>query len=636
VSQLTYSQKKWSEVFTGPDTREIYEWFAEEGTLPSSYAIQGAFDYSLAPMVKKPLEALRKPIVREVVVMSAVQCLKTLIGEAWLLWSIVNNPGPTQWLQPTDQEAKEHANERFMRLIESFPVVQKYFTDNRHDKTSCFLNFVHMSLRMEGCGMGNVQRKSIKNQMRSEIHQADKWIPGRLKEADSRMTQFIHNSKAYTESQPGWYAEAGVDDMDMKYQEGSQDVWNFACLSCGKLQPFYWTFIRQDGSRAAMRWEDSERTRRSGGEWRWSELVQTIRYECIHCGHAHADEPLTRRRMTNAGNYVTMNPDAPASVESFTWNQLAMANLPWYETKQGGVKNFLIAHEQAKRGYEKPLREFFQKVVAEPYNPQKHAAIERINTVEINTPQGEKLEYQGIDFVHRTMSIDVQADHFWLLIQAWSMKSDEVVLFGERVLTWSECADRQKEYAVPDANVQVDQSHRGSEVVQECCRHGHGVMVQGRREWVCWKAMRGSDAGEFKHFTGKTGRRGAATLLPYSEPDRGDPCSGLHQNDPRRAELVGKYCGIWTWSNPTVKDIVIARRNGRAKGVVCLTANGDWNEEYSRQIHSQKKVKVQGKYGGAKWKWEGFRDDHLLDCRCMNTVRAMQLVGLIQTHDDQS
>ena len=42
--------------------------------------------------------------------------------------------------------------------------------------------------------------------MRSEVWQADHWPLGRLKEADSRLTQFVHNSKTYTEGQPGWDA----------------------------------------------------------------------------------------------------------------------------------------------------------------------------------------------------------------------------------------------------------------------------------------------------------------------------------------------------------------------------------------------------------------------------------------------
>jgi len=615
----------WTENFSPPDTRQIHEWASQEGELPACYAVPGSFDFGMVPMVKDIFIALKDPTVREVINMTAVQCLKTLIGELWLLWCIAENPGPTQWIQPTDEEAKEHAQERFVHLINSFPCVAKYFTGNRHDKTTTFINFSHMSLRMEGCGRGNLQRKSIKNQMRSEIWQADKWIPGRLKEADSRLTQFVHNSKTYTESQPGYIADLDVDDMDKAYLRGSQKVWNFKCQGCGRLQPYYWTYHRKDGTRAAMRWEDSERTRRDSGEWRMGELVQTIRYECIHCGHSHTDDPITRRRMTAQGAFVSENPNAPHTVESFTYNQLAMPNLSWFETKIGGVKNFLESHEQAKRGYDKPLIEFFQKVIGEAYNPNKHLAVNRINTVELVARDGKPVEYQGILFPHNIMSVDVQGDCFWLVVESWSDKGDSVTRHAEQVFTWADVAERQKAFNVPDQNVAVDQSHRGVEVISECARHGHHEVERGRKVWVCWKAMRGSDQESFMYYP-KGKNKAGGIPLPYTRPPAtGDPCRGLRSGDPRRSEFVGKYCAIFTWSNPTVKDVVIARRDGRAKSISHLVALGEWNDEYSRQMHSQKKVQVIGKYGGGKWKWEKFRDDHILDCKCMNVVRAFTL-----------
>lgn len=613
----------WPTVVTPPDSREIYEWAAEEGVLPSAYAKSGAFDYSIAPMVKDVFHALKDPSVRDVVNMTGVQCLKTLIGELWLLWCVVENSGPTQWLQPTDQEAKEHAQERFLPLIEGFPAVHKFFTDNRHDKTTCFLKFQHMTMRMEGCGTGNLQRKSIKNQMRSEVWQADKWKRGRLNEASSRMTQFVHNSKSYTESQPGYVEDMEVDDMHTAYLSGDQNRWQFQCLSCRKYQPFIWSHVREDGTRAGMRWETSERTRRESGEWRWGELVQTVRYECIHCGHAHGDDPLTRRRMTVDGKHVPQNPDAPSTVKSFNWGQLAMPNLSWFETRIGGVKNFLIANEQAKRGHEKPLIEFFQKVVGEPYDPDKHLYSQRLQTVELVSNKEGSFEFQGVTFTRRMMAMDVQADHVWALVEAFSDKGDSVVLEAAKLFTWEEAAEMQERHKVDSVDVSVDVSHRRSEVITECVRHGKEVEHQGRPYWVCWTALQGDDTDG---FTCKY--KGKRVTLPYSwPPTEGDPLLGLGKRHPRWKEFgEGKSrrtCAVMKWSNPTVKDVVLRRRDGKATGIIDVAVPGEWNKEYSRQMHSQKKVPAEGTR--QKWKWVRFRDDHLFDCKCMNIVRAFRL-----------
>src|SRR5258707_11522623 len=95
----SYLRSLWGRSLCPPDQREIYDWFAAEGELPSSYAVTGRLDIDTCPMIKGPLEALRRSTVRHEIVMAGVQCLKTLLGEMWLLWSIVNDPGPSQWLQ---------------------------------------------------------------------------------------------------------------------------------------------------------------------------------------------------------------------------------------------------------------------------------------------------------------------------------------------------------------------------------------------------------------------------------------------------------------------------------------------------------------------------------------------------------
>ncbi len=623
----------WANALTPADGREIWEWIAEEGEFPTVYAMPGRLDISTCPMIRGPLRALKNPIVRKVTCMCGVQCLKTLVGEMWLLWSIPNSPGPSQWLHPDDQEALEHAKERFIPLIENYPTVHRYFTENRHDQSTGFIRFKHMFLRMEGAlGKGNLQRKSIMNQMRSEVWQKDKWIPGRLKEAEGRQMQFVHNSKAYTESQPGWDAAYNIDDMHPEYLAGSQTETHFRCLGCGKLQPFLWTHRRADGTEAAMRWDETPRTRRESGEWRWGELIQTIRYECIYCGNRHHDQPLERRRITATLEDVPQNPDADPAHESYNWGQLAMPNLNWFETKIGGVKNYLIAHEQARRGYDQPLMDFWMKVVGHPYNPAKHAAVAAMETIEVDATSkpGEPLVFDGVTFSHLLGAIDVQEDWFRLVIEAFSATGDQITLWMSTEYSWDDVATQLEKFKVPEANVSVDVSHRGHEVKLECCKHGYWARAKGGPlRWRCWKALRGSDQDAFIWTKRINPQKVQKIQLPYTwPPEVGDPAVHMKPSDPRRADLRGKTCEVITWSNPTIKDIAINRRDGKAMGVKVLVSSGPWNDQFNLEMHSQKKVLAPGRWGGGKWKWQKFRDDHSLDCRCMNLVRAFQL-GLI-------
>lgn len=624
----------WRRALKDPDTREIWEWAHDEGELPNVYAAPGRFKIDTCPFAKEPFRALRDPRIRQVTSKAAVQSLKTLIGELWLLWLIDNDPGPTQWVQPDDQEAKEHAEERFNKLIESFPIVSRYFSANCREKGITKIIFRHMWMRFEGAGLGNAQRKSVKNQMCSEIWQADKWKPGTLKEFDSRLTQFPHNSKRYVESQPGFAAHLELDDMAMTYNAGSQEVWQFKCQGCGKLQPYLWSYFTENGTRRAMRWETSPRTMREttatdpNQVYKWEELQQTIRYECIYCGHPHHDDPTVRRRMLDSGEYKVNNPEAPKDHRSFNWNQLTVINLSWFASKAGGVKNFLIAHHCAKQGLDKLQRDFFNKVMGFDYDPEQFAKFARIETIELlSRPTPEKvLEHEGIKFPHLIMSSDVQERSFFTLVEGYSDRGDSFTLWGGELFSWDEIRRKQLEYSVPDQNVACDISHRDNEVIQNCAVYGHWSRVGMRNYWLCWKALRGSDAVDFHYTPARGPQKGMRISLPYSWPPlNGNPCVGLPGNDPRLKEYKDKYVQICRWSNPTIKDVVILRRDGRAPGVRSFTARGEWNELFAKHMHSQKKVYESGQYGIGKWKWEKFRDDHLFDCKCMNIVRAFQL-----------
>lgn len=652
---MNYLADLWQRSFTPPDTREIWEWFTDEGELPGVYGMPGKLDISTCPMIKEPLRALKNPIVRHVVNMCSIQSLKTLIGEIWQLWTIPNDPGPSQWLQRTDEEAKEHAKERFTPLIENFPCVHRLYTPNRHDRTTNFIRFRNGAyLRMEGAeNPGNLDRKTVKNQMRSEVYDARFWPPGRLKKADARKTQ-VYNSKTYTESQPGWHFEFEIDDMHSTFLLGDQNIWNFHCESCKKHQPYLFNYFRSDGTRAGLRWDTTERTVRETNstdpnqKFRWAELVPTIRFECIHCGHRHHDDPITRRRLNDSGTHVPQRPDAPPDVESFSWNQWAMPNLSWFKTEIGGVQNFLFAHAAAKRGNETALFDFYTKVCAEPYDPARHAAFAAVESIDLRSASEDEkthaITLDGITFTHRLMNIDVQEDHFWVDIELWSAAGDCLVLWAgggkdkdktkcEPLFTWERLRQLQQEFHVPDQNVSVDYSHRTDEVKWACVKFGHWGKVKYRgiirNSWLCWRAMRGSDQPDFDYKI-KQGKEKQTILLPYQwPPDFLDPCRTLPADDKRRQEYRGRRCPVIAWSNSTIKDIVQARYKKEAHiRTREIIATGEWNQEYARHMssHVKKNKGADGKKN--RWVYEKRTEntpDHLHDCRCMGVVRAWQL-----------
>lgn len=587
--------------WTPAEARPLWEWAHDEVELPPCYAVSGRFSAERVPFIQGPSDALLAPSVRVVVCQSSVQSLKTLLGELWLLHSIVNNPGPTQWLQNTDEEAKEHAEERFQQLIDGCPAAKRMLSANRFDRKTSSIVFKHMFLRMEGAeNVKNLQRKSIRNQMCSEVWQ---WPSGRLSEAEARLTQFTFNSKRYIESQPG----IAGDDMDLAFRAGDQNVWHIACEACGHLQPMRWTVLRQDGTRAGLKWDHD--AKRADGTWNLAALEPSIRYECVKCGHGHVDDVRTRRLLNRSGRFVPMNPDAPRHIRSFAWNQLTVENLTWFRQ----VVRWVDALNQAGVGNDGPLREFMQKVLAEPYDPARANTNEKQPTVAIDLSSGDP-QWPGERF--RFLTVDVQDDHFWALVTGWTAGGDSIVWWFGKLATWGEVSQVQSQWKIPARCVFVDAGFRTREVYTECVQRGE----QTPDGWVTWRALKGDERPEFFSVIARGPQRGKKIVRPYSwPPSRGDPMLG--SDAPK--ELRSRFCPSISWSNPTIKDIAAARRDGRAKGCKVMV-HEDVDQSFTSHMFAERPVRVFDKAGRERRRWErvGKRPNHGWDCMCMAIVAA--------------
>jgi hypothetical protein len=594
----------WQSAWTPPDRRPIYEWASENVDLPNCYSVTGRFDAEKVPFIKEPMDALLDPTVREVCCMSSVQSLKTLMGELWLLHTIAENPGPTQWLQQTDDDAKEHARTRFNVLLEGCPRLARYFTRNRHDKHIAALYLSHMSLIMEGgSNIRNLQRKSIRNQMRSEVWQ---WPPGHLQEADARMTQFWFNSKAYTESQPG----LEHDDLHERFLAGDQNHWHVACVSCGTYQPLRWTVNRPDGTLAGMRWEDSEQTRLPDGEWNLTALEPTVRYECVKCGFGMKDEPRTRRLLNATGKFLPSAPTAPKRIRSFSWNQLTVEGLSWFNQ----VVRFLRAKSAYKRGVLEPLQEFFNKCLAEPWSESVVMSTDAPVTVAYEVTSAWEDEHA------RFLTVDVQADGiFWAVVRAWSKTGESRRLWFGKLFSYADIRGKQTEFQVTANHVLIDSGYEAREVYSKCCEFG-------------WIALKGDPTVSFRHHVRV---KGQAVLVSrsYAPLTRGDPERGTAREGSRFAKLI-------RWSNPTIKDRLKRLRDGKGSKWYVPAAAGDQeaNEtEYNRQMAAEyKKQKVDKTTGRRSWQWVcPSGNNHAFDCEAMQ-VLAATLQGLLPDISSES
>jgi phage terminase large subunit GpA-like protein len=131
----------WREAWRPPDRRPPWAWAEEHiGSIPYS-PIPGRFRSDNSPQIREPLEALIDPRVCLVFIIAAIQAGKTSVGELGLCHIIANLPGPTLWLDQTDDDAKDQAESRLHKLFEDCAPVKALFPSDRHKKRNTTIHF---------------------------------------------------------------------------------------------------------------------------------------------------------------------------------------------------------------------------------------------------------------------------------------------------------------------------------------------------------------------------------------------------------------------------------------------------------------------------------------------------------------
>ncbi len=217
--------------------------------------------------------------------------------------------------------------------------------------------------------------------------------------------------------------------------------------------------------------------------------------------------------------------------------------------------------------------------------------------------------------------MDVQRDHFWAIVEAWSETGLSCVLWAGKLQTWEDIADKQREFGVPFRGVFIDARYRTQEVYRQCVHHGTELASSSGIEWVCWQAMMGDPRRHFP-FIVRDGKNVTRILLPYSWPPQWtDPCLGLTDEDERR-QLSGKLCPLILMAKGTIDGLAFERRDLMDRGETSLIAEGEWNREFAKQMAGEQPDKKVSPMGHEKILSRKVGPNHLLDCYRMSLTAA--------------
>lgn len=592
------------------DRRPPWQWIEENVPIANS-PFGNRANFSLTPWLKEPSVCFGDNSYHELTLQCCVQGAKSFFMQTHGIWGLCEDPGPLGYYVQTDNFVGKTANGRWLPMVRGCAPLQRLLRPGeRFSVGRAEIYFAHTFSYIMAANDSNTQTISLRYVFCDDVFV---WKPGMLAQAHARATQWW-NRRILNASTAG----DKDGEMDLAHRGGDMREWPLRCPECKRLQI-------PEGDKH-LKWPTNEITKPKG-KWNYDALRRAVRFGCEHCGVLlpHTEE-VWQKMIGHDQPYIRTNPNAPSDRASFRWNALTLrpSSYSWGDY----ACDFLQATRALKAGNPEPMREFTIKRDAKSWDLRSVNPFSNLPVIDISEPLPEKKFWPLQDFL--LMGVDVQADHFWVLVMAFSKAGDECAVFAKQVWGWDDIELIQLDHGILHEDVAIDWSHRPQEVIRECAKRGRWQKEpDGKEYWMSWRAYRGSPDYQFI-YTQQIGKgKEIRTPLPYKwPPPTGNPILGLRADNPLREELRGKLVPIVIWSNPSIKDIVLARRDGRVETKV-ETLRGDWNKEYFRQCHSQKKVQIRPRYGPSRWTYENFTDDHLLDCRCECTVRAIQR-GLIQ------
>jgi phage terminase large subunit GpA-like protein len=576
-------KKIWQDAWRPPDRREPWKWCEENiASIPYS-PIPGRFRSSHSPWMREPMEALVDPKVRLVSILAAIQSGKTSVGELGLCHIIANHPGPTLWLDQTDDDAKDQSESRLQKLFDECPQVKALYPKNKHKLRLTTVHFANgMTLWVLGAhNKTNLQRRSIRWLIGDETW---RWPQGHMAEAEARVTAFGWLGKCLFMSQGGFDG----DDTHKKHETTDMREWTFACPECGHRQPFLWENV-----------EWSKDAKDEAGEWIYQRVHETTIMHCASCNAYFEDSDRMRRALNLTGCYVVTNPNAQKENVGFHWNGLA--SMSWGKL----AELYLRAKKSARSGDITAIQQFFQKRLAlawrefnddfkleiEPGEFSKGDPWDREAGI---SSKGSVVE-AGVAMACplRILTVDCQIDHFFSVVRSWAADGSSRLLWCEKLLTYEDIDALQARFNIHPNLVFLDAGYSTYNVYRECAIRG-------------WTALMGDKRATYTHKI-----KGKKSVERFYSPRR------------KVVLTKGKVCSMFYWSNLNIKDTLvrIKRNQDESTGPVWLVPK-DIDEDYLAQMESERRVKK-----GDKWVWEqiGSRPNHYWDCESMQIAAATML-----------
>jgi hypothetical protein len=590
-----------------PNTQGLVEWCKENVYLQNPpYSISGFFDATKSPYLIEPLQALDNDKVREVVVCGNPRGGKTLLAEAFLLYTLKESPADCWYGVHKDESIKSVMDVRLMPLFESNGI---NFTDDRFQKTQKFIKFKVGSLKLVGAqnASGMVQTAG-RVLIGDECHG---WANGVLDQFRTRADDFPHSKKILLISQ----ASDEGKDFHTAYMAGHQAEFGFTCPHCNFVQKYIFSFRFNDGKYGGLNWDKNDDTKPKG-MWNIDKAAATAHYACTNpdCRHKFYDTAKERRQLLEHGLYIPTNPGAPDSIRSYKWNALATPNVSFSQL----AKEYLQSDYDNDRGKHAAIRNFWTQRMSKFFTIGKaqdsgQGIVGDIDT-DVTGSVGE-----------RVMAVDSQysGQHPYIVTAFNTEKKEMQIITYGKASTFDEVEKIQIDNRVQHRRVLCDCRYQQSDnvFVEIAKRRVKKTKADGTPTVYSWIGTFGvGNRKDNTWYHGKDKRTGVEIYRPYSTVKRVPIKFGTNQM------VKGYLCPILSFANDPIKDVVkLLLENKHPTWKLIMNDAAQKDTAFVAELNAEKKICKTDANGYQKWVWQKIanQDNDYFDCLVLCALYGM-------------
>lgn len=586
----------------------VSEWADKYRVLSSEASAEpGPWRTSRVPYAKAWMDTFNDPYVWKVVLKTSSQVGKSETLNNVVGYYIHHDPCPIMMVQPTIDRMKEYSKKRIAPMIRDTPVLRDVVSDEKSrdsDNTTLGKSFTGGHLKMVGANAASgLASDPIRVAVIDEIDRAPRDVGGEgdVVELVVVRTSTFSNKKVGITSTPTIKGESKVE---AEYDGTVKFAYLMPCPQCDEMQQFRW---KDDDGNYRLVWESDETGK-----------VTSIHYVCVN---GCAIEPHQKIRMmdpeSGAGWYQkfeTKNDEGYVtgvsygdSIEQilsehrhngeigFEINALSspFAGCTWKIV----AEKFIKASAEAKAGRPELLKTFVNTMLGETWDTKN----EQADVVGLEKRMEPYAADVPIGCLLLTAGVDTQPNRLECSIVGWGIDGECWLLYHE--ILWGDTSKQQ---------VWEELAELLSEEFKCERRDATGKRLVRTIDAACIDAG-GHNAEDVKNFTKR--HKGRKWLAIFGR------ATGAKETIVTRPTRVQGGALLWAVGPNLIKDKLFASLKVESAGPGYVHFPEGTDEEYFKQLVSEKKVRKQKKFdpkdpfGHSQYLYKKIRErNEALDC----------------------